>query len=315
MKIEDFGLKATNGEDRVMRESFLSIDELASYVRTAPINKIFKRKDLSSNEKRRDKDDDFNDFEDFKDALKAMEYGYDTHLEDLNKEMEKTRKYVFEKVLNKKGTYKKDVVGFMPIVPNVITGNPINMINSDVAQRRIPVCKIIIEKAMLAGVTAKDTIKYFSVFFALLQLIENKGIRCELWIGGASDCGKEIHCFKLKLKDATQPINIYKLQFPIISADMFRRIGFRLKETSPTMKEDWTWSYGRTLINQEEDYYGVEEDYKPNEGMQEILGINEDWVYIPNVQYAKMEGKSTEKIFEFFTTKTALKDYIKMSKN
>ena len=311
MKTEDFKLKTTKGRHKVMREVFLDIEELNSYLKKAKTNHIFERRknDLASQSHGTGS---FNDFYCFEDAMKALNFGYDTHLDSLNKEMKKAQKLVFKKVLNKNGNYKKDMVGFTPIVPNVIIGNPINMINQNIAQRRIPVCKIIIEKAMLGGVDSEDTIKYFSVFFVLLQLIENKGIRCELWISGTSECGEEIHTFKLKLKDAMQPINIYKLQFPIISADMFRRIGFRLKETTPTMEENWTWGYGSTLINMTRSHYRTTEDYKPNKGMQEILDIDENWVYVPNVEHAKMENKSTEQILKFFTTKTALKDYIKI---
>lgn len=310
MKAEDFRLKA-NSNWYVMREVFEDLNDLATYVKTQPTNKIFKNECLAS---QKSKQGSFNDFDSFEDALKAMEYGYNDYLKDFQKEMKKTKEFMSKSLLNKNGGTKKDVVGFMPIVPNVIIGNPVNMLNQNINPRKTPVCKMIIEKAMLCGVTAEDNIRYFSVLFTLIQEIENRGIRCELWLCAVSEKSdsrrNEISACKIKLKDALQPINIYKLQFPIISADMFRRIGFRLKEITPTMEADWTWGYGSTLINQNRSYYKANKEHRPNKGMQEILDISEDYIYIPNVEDAKCENADTEEILDFFLKKTALKHYL-----
>ena len=308
---EDFNLK-DNAEWWVMRETFEDIDDLADYIKKTPPNKFFRNRGTLGSEK--EKESDFNDFNSFKDAMYAMEYGYGEHLEKVEKIMKKTRELV-SKAMARKSSIKKDVAGFMPIVPNVIIGNPVNMFNQNIKPRKTPVCKLIIEKAMLANMEVRHNIDYFSVLFALIQEIENRGIRCELWLCASSEEGgsprNEICIQKIKIKDAMQPINVYKLQFPIISADMFRRIFFRCKEVCPTMQNsDWNWGYGRTLINQSRSHYNTDNEYRPNKGMQEILDITDDYIYIPNVQDSGCKGKSTEETLQFFLEKTALKHYI-----
>ena len=40
-------------------------------------------------------------------------------------------------------SYKNDIIGFIPIVPNAIIGNPINMINQKRKEKNIPTATII----------------------------------------------------------------------------------------------------------------------------------------------------------------------------
>ena len=237
------------GNSTVSRETFSNTTDLSNYIDTAKTNKLFQGRDLSSH---RQKEEDFNDFYTFEDANKALEYGTDIYFEKFNKEFQKVKNYIAQREKQQKTGYKKDFIGFMPIVPNAILGIPDNMINLDMKPKPFPTARIIIEKACNAFIKADDMCSYYAVIFVLIQLLEKRGIRCELWESAVFEEDDEIYISKVKLKDYQQPLNCYKIQFPVIAADMFRRIMFRLLETTPEIKNMWTWGYGHTLIKPDE---------------------------------------------------------------
>lgn len=306
MKHECF--KTELNEDKVMvsRQSFYSTTELAKYVKAQPINKIFKEEKLSSDQ---EKSGGFNDFDSLEDAIEALEYGTSMYEKDFNKNLKKVQDFLKKKEKNKNANYKNDKVGFLPIVPNVLHGNPINMINQDIKPKPFPTAKIILDKGNSCRITTNDMNEFYSIIFALIQLLENKGIRCEIWVLDGSMSGDEIIVSKLKIKSYTQPLNIYKIQFPIIASDYLRRIGFRIIETNPDIKcSGWTSGYGAPL--------GVRVDYKekPKETTQ-IIGFDENDIFIPSCQEFGFDaGDDIEETIEEIIDKTNLKNYIKINK-
>jgi hypothetical protein len=295
---------------KVTYETFEDTTDLSKYLENAETNNVFQYEGLSS---KQSKSSGFNDFESLEDAMKALEYGTEMYFEDFNKNFKKANDYITKREELKKSNFKKDVVGFIPIVPNTIIGNPINMISSDIKPKPYPTAKIIIEKANLCGVRVDDMCRYYATIFALISLLEKRGIRCEIWGSGTFKENHEIYATKIKLKSYTQPLNSYKIQFPIISADMFRRIMFRLLETNPGITDSWwTDGYGHTLITSGGDFR-LEKNGIPTKDLKELLELNDNDVFIPNGEYFDCEHDSIEVILNKIIKGTNLNKYIKLN--
>lgn len=180
MKHEFFKMQTPNYENiSVSRQTFDEVNELVKYVRKTPPNKIFKGGRLSSEKK---KENGFNDFDSFPDAVRALEYGTDMYFEKFKDKTKKVEDFISKREKNKISNYKNDITGFVPIVPNAIIGNPINMINTNIKPKPFPTARIILEKANSAGINSDDICSFYSIVFVLIQLLEKKGIRCEIWL-------------------------------------------------------------------------------------------------------------------------------------
>ena len=306
MKHETF-VTWIGGVRTVSRQTFDNTNELAKYIKTTPSSTLWERHTKCSMQ---DKEEGFNDFDSLVDARQALEYGTDIYYDDFKKNIKKVQDFINKREQNKNASYKNDRVGFMPIVPKVIQGNPINMVNQDVKPKPYPTAKIIIEKANSWSITPSVLNSFYSIIFVLIQILESRGIRCEIWITDNSYQEDEIISMKMQLKSYMQPLNIYKIQFPIIASDFHRRIYFRIKETNPDIKDDdWIGGYGTPLLC---DY-----DYqKYKQEIDQVIGIGENDIYIPSCQYFKYHtDDDLDKTIEKIINGTNLKKYIKLDKN
>ena len=305
MKHECFNIKIKDYNHLVSRQEFDGTNELAKHIKTAPISKVWNGCSLHSEDK---KDYGFNDFDSLESATEALEYGTDIYYKDFKKNIKKVQEIISKREKNKTANYKNDKVGFLPIVPKVLQGNPINMINQDVKPKPFPTARIILEKANSCGIDSNDMNEFYAIIFVLIQLLENRGIRCEIWVVDSSYRSQEIVTVKVKLKNYMQPLNIYKIQFPIIASDFLRRIGFRILETNPDIKNsNWTYTYGTPLIRE----FNFEGNKKV---IYEVIGIEENDIYIPSCQFFDYkEGNDLEEAIEDIINKTNLKNYIKLT--
>ncbi len=261
---------------------FEDINDLVQYLKTVKTNdKVF---DHESSETL-GLDDGWHDFESYPKALEGLELGTDKYFNEFKQNIKKVKDYLSSQEIQKLAGYKNDVVGFSPIVPNTIIGNPINMINSNKKEKPIPTAKIMIEKANSSGVNSADMISFYAIITALIDILEQKGIRCEIWMSDSFLESPEVYVYKLKLKDFNQPINMYKIQFPIIATDMFRRIGFKLLETNQELKDrDWNWGYGSPLIGRAEGF-SLKSNGEIEEGIKNLLQVDDNDIFIPNCAY------------------------------
>lgn len=313
MIYEEFNKKSKSRDSgyRVIREIFEDINDLAQYVKKAPTSDLFKGEEPCSSHRESSRGDrGFHDFKNFDEAINALEFGTDIYFEDFKKNIRKVKDFLAKKEINKKVGYKNDVVGFMPIVPNVVIGSPINMINQEIKPKKTPTAKIVLEKGNSASIKASDMSYFYSIVFVLIQLLEQKGIRCEIWVTETSRASHEITCWKTKIKNFNQPINFFKIQFPIIASDFFRRILFRVTETAP-LRADWTWGYGHPLLCDDDEFKINKAKGEVGEDLCEVIGLEDGDVFIPSCQWFNIEeGSDIDTAIEKIIRCTALHKYI-----
>lgn len=290
---------------------FDGINEVVEYIRRTSINTyIFNPSNLSSDEYGTSS---FNDFPNFQVAFNSLEYGTDLYFNKFVRELKKVDDFIKKYSIYKNTDFKNDIVGFVPIVPNFIKGNPINMINQERKEKPNPTATIIFEKAMPARYDSDKMISFASIIFSLIQILEKKGIRCEVYISSVFANEDEVFAYKIKLKNFMQPLNVYKLQFPIISTDMFRRIGFRLLESCKELSHrDWKDTYGETLIGRGKGF-DLNGNGEPQPKLQELLDIKTDDIFIPNFAYFDYDtDDDIDYTIEKIIKRTNLQKYIKI---
>ena len=153
----------------------------------------------------------------------------------------------------KRRAVKADVVGFAPIVPNLLIGVPNAMLNSTLQPRKIPVVSLYYQISASYKVKAKDLESAARKVLAAVNAIERKNIRVELNVCECAETshskGQPITCI-VKLKEYRQPLDLLKIAYPLTHPSFFRRHLFRWKETIPDLDEsfkDVTFNYGKAI--------------------------------------------------------------------
>ena len=235
---------------------FESLQEFYEYITNTPTNAAFAKReaehDLSSHNNRRS---EWYGTESFEEASNMMRNGWTIGAQNLTQKLKlaETNKEV-------QNTYKNvlSICGYQAIVPLYLNGVPNNMINKKI----VPVKKkvITINKALSCSCTvSSETMMEESVkAFQIIKKIEATGIRVNLNL--LISTGHV--CVKIKLKSASERLNLSKLAFPLVHPSMFRRLYFRFIEVYPTIPRSFAFGYGKVP---------VASDFKAVCGKDEIL--------------------------------------------
>lgn len=224
-----------------------NMQDLVGFLKEAP---LMGNSDHYSTE--RDNDKGFHGKYTYREALEKLENG-DEELADKIEHIE-DQTMITEKI---RQSFKNDVYGFMPNVPNALMGLPNSMIN--INQHRIKgnnkIIDLVLEADASCGVSAEEYAKVAKMFLNVVDSLEKQGYRLNLYWSLCTDfdCSSTHCCWIMKLKNSTEPFNRYKCAFPLGSVSMFRRLGFRLIETLPSGNaiRDQRCGYGRPACNAE----------------------------------------------------------------
>jgi len=296
---------------RVVQRTFNTIEETVKFIKNTPVNEIFKIRALSSEKY----DLDFFESNTFPEALNSFEFGYNKHFAQIKNSIIKAKKIIQKDIKNKMGKYSNQVVGFIPIVPNAIMGHPISMINQNIVKKNVPTTRIYIQTSNAGYQSINPIVNYRSVIFTLIDLMEQKNIRCEVYASRIVESDDEIYVNNVKIKDFYQPFNLYKMQFPTISPDMLRRIGFKLLEIEPLIKDsDWRFGYGHAIEHSDDIDIELSEDRTMlSKDLQLLLKADKNDIYFPSIDKMRINGStSIEEIIEEIMKKTNIKQYIKI---
>lgn len=294
---------------RVIIREHKDIEDLLTFIKTTEVNEVFKGHGLSSN---KPMESHWHETQNLLTAMRYLEYGYDKHFKEIKNSFIEAKNTIKKFEQKNKKEYENSVEGFLPIVPNSIIGLPNSMIRQKKEVKTSKSAKIFIDVGASAGVDKDRMIKYRTLILAIVDLLQMKGIRCEIYAVDTSIEDDEIYIEKLKLKEYGQPLNIYKMQFPIISPDMTRRIFFRTKEVEPEMKNGgWFCGYGCPLTCSCNIGLGVNNEFYNSEDLMNLLNMEKDDIYFPAIN----DFSGCESYDEFITKLlkvTTLLHYIKI---
>lgn len=231
-------MKETIVGKTVCRE-FTGLEEFYKYICDTPFNEAFRwHGHASVNESQH-----FTGTKNFEEAVQLFKNGWDAgvkHVQLALKNLPTAETTTFiQKTLY-------DVVGFQCSVPRYLQGIPTNMVNI----KKTPVKQKVVTLNKIVNYTAQydsnDIIKWGAETIRVIEAIERKGIRVKLNIVISNTAGSEVEVVKIPVKKPEERLNLSKLAFPLAHTSMFRRLGFRYIEVSPTCSKVWTHGYGRS---------------------------------------------------------------------
>lgn len=233
---------------------FDSLNDFYNYITTTDTNEAFKDKTLSSKER----DSCFTGTESFEEAIKLFKYGWPDGSKNLTKKLNDSSISIKPTMKNR---IQKSVAGYQVLVPNYLSGDPLNMINRKmvpVKQKVITISKSISYNAFVE----KETIENESVkAMQIVKKLESQGMRVNLnLILGASKNNMTI-LVKIRLKKSTEKVNVSKLAFPLVHPSMLRRLLFRFEEVVPGIDPAFCYGYGTPMKVNEMRTYLEKDEY------------------------------------------------------
>lgn len=234
--------------------TFDSIGELVKHCNEAQVNQMFKADQASIRG-----DYSFTNTRNFDEAMQLVTNGWDSGSKNLTEKL---------KIANLKQQSKEvkrainDIVGFQVNVPRYLLGIPTNMVNQKAVKRKQPIITLI-KSISYSGAVSADTILEDSVkFLQIVQEIEKKGIRVNIYTHRHGWKGDEEHVCRVKIKGANERLNISKMSFPLTHPSFLRRLMFRVTETELRLKDNqWSGTYGQPATEDQSKLVLKENEY------------------------------------------------------
>lgn len=139
-------------------------------------------------------------------------------------------------VEKKRTQFFNDVVGFQPIVPLALMGVPCSMRNVRTVKQKSKIVNIVIDCTASANVSATEIANAAVSIVGQVVSLEKQGYRVNLMASFISCQSNHVDFVAVKVKDASQPLNLSKMLFPFSTAAFSRRLGFAWYERTESVK-------------------------------------------------------------------------------
>lgn len=214
-----------------------SINEYVDEMSKSPYSKIFINGKKSSIEGA----ESFTGTKTYQEAVELLKFGWSDGAKKLNTSLKIANKSVQSKEV-KRAVY--DVVGFQASVPRYLQGIPTSMVNKTPTKRKSKTVTIYKSIAYAAKVSKDEILKDSVKFLQIVQEIEKQGVKANVYVIHHGYENKEHLVNLVKVKSASEKLNISKLSFPLMHPSFLRRIIFRSIETESRLKGRWYIGYG-----------------------------------------------------------------------
>ena len=201
---------------------------------------------------------DFTGTHSFEEAMELMTYGDEEILKKVLKEQSDLKISKLLGNVTNRQNYENNVYGCVPNVPAFLQGNPMNMINVKINRPSHKIVNIVLNMTCSAGISKDKILKTGVKFLTIIDILEQKGYRCNLYAGVSSkDCDVHYHML-VRVKTDREPLNKKKICFTIANPSFLRRIFFRWCEVFD-FKKNITYGYGSPVKTEK-----CVEDFKRN---------------------------------------------------
>lgn len=233
--------KKNNMSPNIIIERFSSITELANIVGRRKPNSVFRVRTQASE----DKGDEFSLTNSYEESIDLLMNGYKDGLANLEASSG-------ERISHRQSSFKNipsvGVVGYVPHIPNAITGIPHSMITTTPVEQRAKVVTILYDMGSNGGTSAKRFITAGRNLLNAILTLELNGYRVGLSVVLSFCTNREQAFCVTQIKNHRQPSNPLKIAYPILHPAFFRRQGFKWIETCLNLtNNEFTDGYGRTL--------------------------------------------------------------------
>lgn len=136
----------------------------------------------------------------------------------------------------KRAAFRNDVVGFAPIVPLAMMNVPNSMLNTATKSVKSKVVKVLYSMGDSCGTSLEQFMERGKKVMEAVIALERSGYRCELYSAQFYAGEKDSDGLLVKVKEASQPLDVKRVMFPFTHPSMFRVIGFEWEDKCPTAK-------------------------------------------------------------------------------
>ena len=135
-------------------------------------------------------------------------------------------------------TIENDVAGFMPDIDAFIAGQPDSMLSMEEGDEfENPVITMGVHIGRSANVTQQEAINRGAAILSLIDDIEHKGFRVELWAIWRNEWLGDSADIRIKLKDAAEGWSPHSVAFALCHGGMNRRLIFATVEGIPGLSQ------------------------------------------------------------------------------
>lgn len=261
---------------------FINMEEFYEYLCKMPFNNSFrwaKHESVIGNYK-------FTKTYNFDEAVELMKNGWTDMAKTLTNKIKVESKPT--PIMKSKTTY--GVAGYQAIVPLYLNGVPTNM----ASKKNVPTKQkvVTITKCnQYSSATDQQTIIDESIkVFKIIKKLEAQGYRCILNVAKMICKDGKAYQFKIRVKNATEKMNMSKLAFPMVHPSMPRRLLFRMLEVHPNVPKNFVGNYGFPM----QDFDTIKKVFTPEKGeyiLPSILPYDVDVEKINTLEDLAMFGK------------------------
>lgn len=178
------------------------------------------------------------------------------------------------------------VVGCVPNVPAYLRGVPKTMLRVDRTPRKTPVIDLYILTAIHSGITTTRATRTAAKIANVVAAIEAGGVNINLY--AAHSCiGRKGDFFGVvvKMKNATAPLNLLNIAFPLVNPAFCRVVGIHAMQVSVEYESQWD-TCGRVAsitetkkaMKREGLYLSLEDLITTNATVEDITKIVNDYL-------------------------------------
>ena len=219
---KNFDVKVNGTTYNINEEQFQSADDFFNTNRSREVVRNDWTEDSANNY-------DFTKVNSYDEATDLLFNGYKEALDE------------YVKVLNiddnqrKKVTFKNDVVGFQPNVPNYLMGIPKTMINMHTSYVKTPVLDIYYDPRFCGGINKEKFIIAGKKLLSAIMTLEKMNYKINLYYSNfkCKEHNTNINVCSIKLKDSNRPLNINRITFPIAHPAILRVFSFEWMSKVP----------------------------------------------------------------------------------
>ena len=186
----------------------------------------------------------------YDEAINLIKYGDDNLFNKVNSEIKKMNINGILGNVRNRNVYFNSVSGFLPNVPNMMVGSPLTMIDIKKEGLSQKIVNIFLNVRVASHVDGDEVVKIGIKYLNVIDLLEKKGYRCNLYSGCANtEYGNNYHsCLMVRIKTDREPLNLKKICFAIANPAMQRRLKFKWMEVND-FSYDFTNGYGQIEDN------------------------------------------------------------------
>lgn len=224
-------------------QCFDSINEFYQYISKTPFNETFQWSAHRSVECGI-AFESFSKTRSFEQAVELLKNGWD----DMAKQLQ--NKIASKDVNVQMVQIQKSVLsvqGFQPVVPLYLAGVPQNMVSKQMQPVKQKVVNITKSINYSAFVSSDKIVEESIKVMQLVRKLERQGIKCNISVALGVEAGGRTLVCKIKVKNASERLNVSKLAFPLVHPSMLRRLLLRYIEVCPDTIGAFRDGYGHPI--------------------------------------------------------------------